>query len=43
MLKQGKHSVGPFLMKCNVCALTLCLSSSYVTPRATPFAQMHPL
>src|SRR5712691_4816420 len=42
MLKQGKHSVGPFLMQCNVCALTLCLSTSYVTPKATPFAQMHP-
>src|SRR6058998_3995899 len=43
MLKQGKHSVGPFLMQCNVGVLTLCLSTSYVTSRATPFAQIHPL
>src|SRR5712691_635620 len=42
MLKQGKHSVGPFLTKYNVCALKLCLSNGYVTPRATPFAQTHP-
>jgi hypothetical protein len=43
MLKQGKHSVGPFLMQCNVGTLTLCLSTSYVTSRAAPFAQIHPV